>query len=126
MIDWLIRLVARLPASVHAKLLAAFLAMVVLLITIGAIGLQVLSAVNRRAEEVVTLHRKIAAYRQLQHDTTGQLYSVTSALFTSSLVRRSRRSASGLACVRWSSRPSVAFPRRMNSTTWVTTWMKRS
>ena len=80
MIDWLIRLVARLPASVHAKLLAAFLAMVVLLITIGTIGLQVLSAVNRRAEEVVTLHRKIAAYRQLQHDTTGQLYSVASAL----------------------------------------------
>src|SRR5262249_2044364 len=80
MIDRLIRFVARLPASVHAKLLVAFLAMVVLLVTIGAIGLQVLSAVNRRAEEVVTLHRKIAAYRQLQHDTTGQLYSVTSAL----------------------------------------------
>src|SRR5436853_108876 len=80
MIDWLIRLVAQVPASVHAKLLVAFLAMVVLLITIGAIGLQVLSAVNRRAEELVTLHRKIAAYRQLQHDTTGQLYSVTSAL----------------------------------------------
>src|SRR2546422_3840496 len=80
MIDWLIRLVARLPASVHAKLLAAFLAMVVVLITIGAIGLQALSTVNRRAEELVTLHRKIAAYRQLQHDTTGQLYSVTSAL----------------------------------------------
>jgi signal transduction histidine kinase/DNA-binding NarL/FixJ family response regulator len=40
----------------------------------------VLSGVNRRAEEAVTLQRKIAAYRQLQHDTTAQLYSVTSAL----------------------------------------------
>src|SRR5262249_7104131 len=80
MIDRLIRLVARLPASVHAKLLAAFLTLVVLLITIGAIGLQVLSAVNHRAEELVTLYRKIAAYRQFQHDITGQLYSVTSAL----------------------------------------------
>ena len=39
-----------------------------------------LSKVNHRAEELVTLHRKIAAYRQLQHDTTGQLYSVASAL----------------------------------------------
>ena len=28
----------------------------------------------------MTLHRKIAAYRQLQHDTTAQLYSVASAL----------------------------------------------
>jgi signal transduction histidine kinase/CheY-like chemotaxis protein len=76
----LIRLVARVPMPVHAKLLAAFLAIVVLLIALGAVGLQVLSEVNRRAEELVTLHRKIAAYRQLQHDTTAQLYSVASAL----------------------------------------------
>jgi signal transduction histidine kinase len=54
--------------------------MVVLLIAIGAAGLQVLSQGNRRAEELVALQRKIAAYRQLQHDTTAQLYSVTSAL----------------------------------------------
>src|SRR5213594_280511 len=80
MTDWLPRLVARVPATVHAKLVTAFLAIVVLLITVGAVGLRVLSEVNRRAEELVTLHRKIAAYRQLQHDTTGQLYSVASAL----------------------------------------------
>ena len=78
--DWLIRLVARVPAPVHAKLLAAFLAIVVLLIVVGAVGLRVLSEVNHRGEELVTLHRKIAAYRQLQHDTTAQLYSVASAL----------------------------------------------
>ena len=36
MTDWLPRLVARIPATVHAKLLAAFLAMVVLLIMVGA------------------------------------------------------------------------------------------
>ena len=77
---WLVGLVARVPVKVHAKLLAAFLAIVLLLITVGAVGLQTLSAVNRRAEDVVQLQRKIAAYRQLQHDTTGQLYSVASAL----------------------------------------------
>jgi len=77
---WLIGLVARIPVTVHAKLLAAFLAIVVLLITVGAVGLQTLSAVNRRAENLVQLQRKIAAYRQLQHDTTGQLYSVSAAL----------------------------------------------
>jgi signal transduction histidine kinase/CheY-like chemotaxis protein len=76
----LIRLVAQVPAPVQAKLLAAFLAIVVLLIVVGAVGLQVLSEVNRRGEELVTLHRKIAAYRQLQHDTTAQLYSVATAL----------------------------------------------
>jgi signal transduction histidine kinase/CheY-like chemotaxis protein len=83
MTGWLIRLVARVPASVYTKLLAAFLAIVVLLITVGAAGLRALSDVNRHAEELVILHRKIAAYRQLQHDTTGQLYSVASALLAS-------------------------------------------
>ena len=80
MTQWLPRLVARLPASVHAKLLVAFLVIAGLLVTVSAVGLGVLGETNRRAEELVILHRKIAAYRQLQHDTTGQLYSVTSTL----------------------------------------------
>jgi signal transduction histidine kinase len=77
---WLIGLVARVPARVQVKLLAAFLAIVILLIIVGAVGLQTLSVVNRQAEHLVQLQRKIAAYRQLQHDTTGQLYSVSAAL----------------------------------------------
>ena len=39
-----------------------------------------MSDTNRRAKDLVELQRKIAAYRQLQHDTTAQLYSVASAL----------------------------------------------
>src|SRR5437899_4572671 len=80
MTSWLIRLVSRAPLSVHGKLLAAFLAIVVLLVIVGAVGLRALTDVNRRAEDLVKLQRKIAAYRQLQHDTTAQLYSVSSAL----------------------------------------------
>jgi len=80
MIAWFPRLVARLPASVQVKLLAAFLIITGLLITVGAVSLGVLGKSNRRAEELVQLHRKVAAYRQLQHDTTAQLYSVTSTL----------------------------------------------
>jgi len=72
--------VARVPATVHKKLLTAFLAIAVLLIAVGAIGLLVLSDSHHRAEELVQLQRKIAAYRQLQQDTTGQLYSVASAM----------------------------------------------
>ncbi|MBI4525355.1 MAG: GAF domain-containing protein [Deltaproteobacteria bacterium] len=74
------RLVARVPTTVHKKLLAAFLVIVLLLITVGGMGLLVLNHSNRRAKELVELQRKIAAYRQLQHDTTAQLYSVASAL----------------------------------------------
>ena len=77
---WLPRLVAGIPAGVHAKLLIGFLVIVGLLVAVGAVGLEVLSGANRRAENLVSLQRKIAAYRQLQHDTTAQLYTVASAL----------------------------------------------
>ncbi len=51
-----------MPTSAHIKLLVAFLTIAVLLITFGIVGLQVLGGVNRRAEEMITLQRKIAAY----------------------------------------------------------------
>jgi class 3 adenylate cyclase len=73
--------VARAPLRVQNKLLAAFLAIVILLIALGALGLQVLSSVNDRAGDLVKLERKIAAYRQVQNDTTTQLYRVSAALF---------------------------------------------
>src|SRR5438477_1476931 len=76
----LVELVSRVPAPVQLKLLAAFLVIAILLIMVGAVGLQVLSGVYQRAEELVKLQRKIEAYRQVQHDTTTQLYSVASAL----------------------------------------------
>jgi signal transduction histidine kinase len=75
--------VARLPWRVQTKLLAAFLAIVALLIALGAIGLYELSAVNQRTEELIKSERKIAAYRQVQHDTTSQLYSISAALLVS-------------------------------------------
>ena len=68
---------------VQTKLLSAFLAIVVLLIALGALGLYTLSAVNQRTEELIQSERKIAAYRQVQHDTTSQLYTVSSALLVS-------------------------------------------
>ncbi len=76
----LVSLVSSAPARVQTKLLAAFLAIVVLLIALGAVGLEVLSGINRQTEELINSERKIAAYRQVQHDTISQLYSVSSAL----------------------------------------------
>jgi CHASE3 domain sensor protein len=74
--------VSRAPARVQTKLLVAFLAMVALLILLGAVGLQVLSGMSQRTEELIELQRKIAAYRQVQHDTTRQLYGVAAALLS--------------------------------------------
>jgi len=75
--------VARVPARVQTKLLVAFLTIAALLVITGAGGLRELSGVNERTEELIKLQRKIEAYRQVQHDTTGQLYSVSSALISS-------------------------------------------
>src|SRR6516164_7088844 len=69
-------LVSRVSARVQFKLLAAFLAIAMLLIMVGAVGLEVLSGVNQRVEELLKLQRKIEAYIQVQHDTTTQLYGV--------------------------------------------------
>jgi signal transduction histidine kinase len=79
----LVRLVARVPARVQSKLLVAFLAIAGLLVVVGAVGLQSLREVNGRTEELIKLQRKIEAYRQVQHDTTSQLYSVSSAMVSS-------------------------------------------
>ena len=80
MIQWYPRAVARVRASVYTKLLLAFLAVVGLMLAAAVVGLRALNEVNRRAEDMVQLQRKIAAYRQLNHDTIGQLYSVASSL----------------------------------------------
>ena len=68
--NWLPRLVARISATVHTKLLVAFLTIVMLLISLGVVGLQVLSSANRRAEHVLRRQELIAAYQQFQRETT--------------------------------------------------------
>ena len=80
MIDWWPRLVAQVQTSIHVKLLVAFLVIIALMLVSGAVGLGALSEVNQRTADMVQLQRKIAAYRQLNHDTISQLYSVASAL----------------------------------------------
>ena len=80
MIALLPRLVARIPASIHTKLLTAFIVIVGLLLFMGTMGFRALAEVNHQTQDIVGLQRKIAAYRQLQHDTTGQLYAVAMAL----------------------------------------------
>lgn len=80
--DLLPRLVARAPFTVHTKLIGAFFTTAALLIIFGVVVIQVLSGINRRSEELSQLRRKVAAFRQLQHDTTAQIYSVTSALLS--------------------------------------------
>jgi signal transduction histidine kinase/CHASE3 domain sensor protein len=78
--NFAVDLVSRAPARVQTKLLVAFLAMVVLLVGLGTVGLRVVGGMSQQTEELIQLEHKIAAYRQVQHATTSQLYGVASAL----------------------------------------------
>ena len=78
--QWLATFAARIPASIQTKLLVGFLAIAALLVAVGTASVIALSRVNERAVDLVKLQRKIAAYRQIQHNTTLQLYSVSTAM----------------------------------------------
>ena len=104
-------LVSRVPARVQTKLLVAFLAMVALLILLGAVGLQVLSGMNARTEELIELQRKIAAYRQVQHDTTRQLYGVASALLSAGRAGARRHRCASSASSATTSTGCSTWPR---------------
>jgi signal transduction histidine kinase len=78
--DAVVGYVARLPVSVRAKLLAAFLLVEILLVALGATGLVALREVESRTRDLSSLQHKIDAYRQIEHDTLRQLYGVSSAL----------------------------------------------
>jgi CHASE3 domain sensor protein len=68
---WLPRLVATIPASIHVKLLVAFFAIAMLLVVLGAVGLEVLTEANRHAEDLAKLQQRIETYQQLQRDTSS-------------------------------------------------------
>jgi signal transduction histidine kinase len=64
----LVRAVARVPATVNRKLLVAFFGIVVLLVTVGVLGLRVLADANDRVEALGKLQQRTAAYQNIQTD----------------------------------------------------------
>jgi signal transduction histidine kinase len=64
----LVRAVARVPATVNRKLLVAFVGIVVLLVTVGVLGLRVLGDANDRVGTLGQLQQRTVAYQNLQTD----------------------------------------------------------
>jgi signal transduction histidine kinase len=79
-LDPIVRGLARLPAPIQTKLLTALGVLAALLIALGVIGLVVLGQANARAERLVDLQRRTAAYSELRLATTTQLYALAKAL----------------------------------------------
>jgi signal transduction histidine kinase len=65
-VDPLVRAVGRVPATVHAKLLVAFVGTVVLLVVLGVLGLRVIGDSNDRVVTLGVLQQRATAYRELQ------------------------------------------------------------
>ena len=76
----LVRWVAGLRASVHAKLLAAFLLVAVLLIAMGAMGLQAIATVSRQSRLLDQARERVDASRQIEHALGLQMSSTRNAL----------------------------------------------
>jgi signal transduction histidine kinase len=75
-VHWL----ARVRAPIQTKLLISLGVLAVLLTALGVIGLVVLGQANARAERLVELQLRTAAYRDLSLATTTQLYALTEAV----------------------------------------------
>jgi PAS domain S-box-containing protein len=76
----LVRGVARIPASVHAKLLGAFLLVALLLIALGGLSLRMIASVSRQSRLLERAHERVDAARQIEQTLGVQMSFTRNAL----------------------------------------------
>ena len=76
----LVRGVAGLQASVHAKLLGAFLLVTLLFIAMGALSLQTVARVSRQSQFLHQAHERVDSSRQIEHALAMQMNFIAMAL----------------------------------------------
>jgi signal transduction histidine kinase len=76
----LVRAVARVRASVHAKLATALLLVTLLVIAMGAVSFQMLSATVRHTRLLDEAHQRVDWSRQLEHALAMQMHYTSLAL----------------------------------------------
>ena len=77
-VDW----VARRQTSVHVKLLAGFLSIAVLLLTLGIVSIAVLNRVDRQVDTLTALHDQTDLARDMIYGVTAQSHFRAMALIT--------------------------------------------
>jgi signal transduction histidine kinase len=75
-----VRRVAGLRASVHAKLLGAFLLVALLLVAMGAMGLQAIASVSRHSHLLEQAHDRVEASRRIEHTVGVQMSIIRNAM----------------------------------------------
>lgn len=76
----LVRWVAGIPVSVHAKLLGAFLLVTLLFIAMGAVTLQTITTMSRQSRLLDQGHERVDWSRQIQHALAMQSHFTALAL----------------------------------------------
>src|SRR6185503_15299852 len=76
----LVRRVARIRASVHSKLLGAFLLIAMLLIAMGAMSLRAITSVTRQTRLLDQARERVDASRQIEHAVGVQMNVTRNAL----------------------------------------------
>ena len=76
----LVRWVARIRASVHAKLLGAFLLVALLFIGMGVVSLQIIAGMSRQSRLLDQAHERVDASRQIEHALAMQMNFTAMAL----------------------------------------------
>src|SRR5262245_21110128 len=76
----LVRWVARLPASVHTKLLGAFLLVTLLFVAMGAMSLQTVAKMSRQSRLLDEGHERVDWAHQIQHTLAMQSHYTALAL----------------------------------------------
>jgi signal transduction histidine kinase len=76
----LVRRVARIRASVHAKLLGAFLLIALLLIAMGVMSLQAINSVARQSRLLDQAHQRVEASRQIARTVGAQMNFIRNAV----------------------------------------------
>lgn len=74
--------VARVKATVHKKLLAGFLAIAFLLLSMGMLSIVVLSRVNHQVDTLTALNRQTDQAREMIYEVTAQSHYRAMALLT--------------------------------------------
>jgi len=76
----LVRWVAGIQASVHAKLLGGFLLVVLLFIAMGALSLQTIARMSRQNQLLHQAHERVDSSRQIEHALAMQMNFIATAL----------------------------------------------
>ena len=76
----LVERVARMPASVHSKLLGAFLLIALVLIAMGALTLETITSMSRQSRRVDAARERVDAARQIEHAVAVEMNATRNAV----------------------------------------------